>query len=64
MGELSDIGRAMAQIPVSPRQARMLIAASVSGIKNCMVYAIAMCAGLGMDSPFLKHVENDSDSER
>jgi|TARA_X000000368_G_scaffold198547_1_gene156713 ATP-dependent RNA helicase DHX37/DHR1 len=64
MGELSDIGRAMAQIPVSPRQARMLIAASVSGIKNCMVYAIAMCAGLGMDSPFLKHVEaNDSEEK-
>ena len=62
IGELSDIGRGMAQIPVSPRQARMLIAASVSGVKNCLVYAITVCAGLGMDSPFLKHVEvNDSE---
>ena len=73
IGELSSIGREMAQIPVSPRQSRMLLAASQSGVQHCLLYAIAVCAGLGMDSPFLKHVtttaiddndDNDDDNNK
>lgn len=52
-GELTDVGRAMAALPISPRHARMLLAAASSTAPGCLAAAVASAAALSLQSPFL-----------
>ncbi|ABO96118.1 predicted protein [Ostreococcus lucimarinus CCE9901] len=65
IGPLTDLGRAMAVLPISPRHSRMLFAAAQSGVGGCLSPAIAIAAALSLDSPFLRNssetVEDDEE---
>lgn len=50
-GQITELGRAMALFPVSPRYSRML----VSGRQhNCLPYVIAIVSALSVGDPFLR----------
>ena len=57
IGPLTDLGRAMAVLPISPRHSRMLFAAAQSMVDGCLSPAIAIAAALSLDSPFLRNTE-------
>ena len=52
-GELTQIGIAMAALPISPRHSRMLLAAASSRTDGCLAAAVASAAALSLQSPFL-----------
>ena len=54
VGALTPVGRAMAALPISPRHARMLLAAAASDARGCLAGAVAAAAALSLDSPFLR----------
>jgi ATP-dependent RNA helicase DHX37/DHR1 len=58
VGVLTELGRAMAALPIGPRHARMLLAAAASeNSKNgggCLAAAVVAAAALSLDSPFLR----------
>lgn len=65
-GQITDLGRAMASFPVSPRFAKMLV---VGAQNDCLEYIIAIVAGLSVGDPFihentLELGEDGSDGER
>ena len=62
VGVLTDLGEAMAALPVGPRHARMLLAAAHSGVEGCLAAAVAAAAALSLDSPFLR--DDDVDAAR
>ncbi|CAL1713077.1 unnamed protein product [Somion occarium] len=62
-GQITDIGRAMALFPLSPRYSRMLVSGRQHG---CLPYVIAIVSALSVGDPFLREEAlegNDSDSE-
>lgn len=61
IGPLTELGRAMAILPISPRHSRMLFAAASSGVTGCLSPAIAIAAALSLDSPFLRGDSIDSE---
>lgn len=66
-GQITELGKAMAAYPVSPRFAKMLAVGSENG---CLPYVIAIVAGLSVGDPFMHEsaleVKDDegSDEER
>ena len=63
IGPLTDLGRAMAVLPISPRHSRMLFAAAQSGVSGCLSPAIAIAAALSLDSPFLRQSSEETAGE-
>ena len=63
VGALTPVGRAMAALPISPRHARMLLAAAASDARGCLAGAVAAAAALSLDSPFLRGEGGDADAE-
>ena len=63
VGALTPVGRAMAALPISPRHARMLLAAAASDARGCLAGAVAAAAALSLDSPFLRGDGADADAE-
>ncbi|BEI82302.1 hypothetical protein CcaverHIS002_0301700 [Cutaneotrichosporon cavernicola] len=61
-GKITDLGRAMAAYPVSPRFAKMLAVGKENG---CLSFVIAIVAGLSVGDPFVHEnaLEADSDEE-
>ncbi|BEJ13137.1 hypothetical protein CspHIS471_0303110 [Cutaneotrichosporon sp. HIS471] len=61
-GKITDLGRAMAAYPVSPRFAKML---AVGKENDCLSFVIAIVAGLSVGDPFVHEnaLEADSDEE-
>ncbi|WAR58275.1 hypothetical protein PtB15_5B509 [Puccinia triticina] len=58
-GTITDLGRAMAKYPLSPRFARML----VSGFQyDCLAYVIAMVSILSVGDPFIHESAIDEDN--
>ncbi|KNF06587.1 hypothetical protein PSTG_00461 [Puccinia striiformis f. sp. tritici PST-78] len=58
-GTITDLGRAMAKYPLSPRFARML----VSGFQHdCLAYVIAMVSILSVGDPFIHESAIDEDN--
>lgn len=49
-GRITDLGKAMAGYPVSPRFAKMLVIGSQHG---CLPYVVAIVAGLSVGDPFV-----------
>lgn len=49
-GRITDLGRAMASYPVSPRFAKMLV---VGQQNDCLAYVIAIVAGMSVGDPFV-----------
>ena len=63
VGVLTEVGRAMAALPISPRHARMLLAAlGASPSGGCLAAAVATAAALSVDSPFLRSDAKQSDA--
>ena len=50
-GRITDLGKAMATFPVSPRFAKMLVIGQQHG---CLPYIISIVAGLSVGDPFLR----------
>ena len=46
VGALTPVGRAMAALPISPRHARMLLAAAASDARGCLAGAVVAAAAL------------------
>ena len=63
VGALTPVGRAMAALPISPRHARMLLAAAASDARGCLAGAVAAAAALSLDSPFLRGDGADADAD-
>lgn len=59
-GRITDLGRAMASFPVSPRFAKMLV---VGGQHDCLAYVIAIVAGLSVGDPFIHENALDNGEE-
>ncbi|KZV98839.1 P-loop containing nucleoside triphosphate hydrolase protein [Exidia glandulosa HHB12029] len=54
---ITDLGKAMAMFPISPRLAKMLVTGRQHG---CLPYVIALVAALSVGDPFLRdEVQND-----
>ena len=49
-GSITDLGRAMAGYPVSPRFAKMLV---IGNQHDCLAYVLAIVAGLSVGDPFI-----------
>jgi ATP-dependent RNA helicase DHX37/DHR1 len=65
-GCITDLGKAMAAFPVTPRFAKMLV---VGAQHDCLAYIVAIVAGLSVGDPFvhdnaLEADEEGSDAER
>ena len=60
VGVLTELGEAMAALPIGPRHARMLLAAAHSGVEGCLEAAVAAAAALSLDSPFLRDDKDGS----
>ena len=60
-GQISELGRAMALFPLSPRFSRMLVSGQQQG---CLPYAICIVSAMSVGDPFIyeEAIEND-DSE-
>ena len=63
VGVLTELGEAMAALPIGPRHARMLLAAAHSGVDGCLEAAVAAAAALSLDSPFLRDDKDGSGDE-
>ncbi len=50
-GKITDLGKAMASFPVTPRFAKMLVIGTQHG---CLAFVIAMVAALSVGDPFLR----------
>ncbi|KAG8862402.1 putative ATP-dependent RNA helicase DHR1 [Tulasnella sp. 330] len=59
-GRITDLGRAMALFPVSPRYSKMLVIGQQQG---CLPYVIALVAAMSVGDPFLReeNIENDDE---
>ncbi|WVQ70890.1 hypothetical protein IAR50_000415 [Cryptococcus sp. DSM 104548] len=59
-GQITDLGKAMAGFPVSPRFAKML---AIGTQHNCLPYVIAIVAGMSVGDPFLHEQTLEADEE-
>jgi ATP-dependent RNA helicase DHX37/DHR1 len=59
-GKITDLGRAMAAYPVSPRFAKMLAVGKENG---CLPFVVAIVAGLSVGDPFVHENALDPDSD-
>ncbi|KLT42475.1 P-loop containing nucleoside triphosphate hydrolase protein [Cutaneotrichosporon oleaginosum] len=59
-GKITDLGRAMAAYPVSPRFAKMLAVGRENG---CLAFVIAIVAGLSVGDPFVHENALEDDGE-
>lgn len=59
-GQITDLGKAMAGFPVSPRFAKML---AIGTQHDCMSYIIAIVAGMSVGDPFIHEQSLEVDEE-
>jgi HrpA-like RNA helicase len=59
-GEITELGRAMALFPLSPRFSRMLVSGQQHG---CLPYVIAIVSALSVGDPFLHEEALDKDDD-
>ncbi|WWD17862.1 hypothetical protein CI109_102306 [Kwoniella shandongensis] len=61
-GQITDLGKAMAGYPVSPRFAKML---AIGQQHDCLAYVIAIVAGMSVGDPFMHEqaIEVDEDED-
>ncbi|KAK8865947.1 hypothetical protein IAR55_001096 [Kwoniella newhampshirensis] len=61
-GQITDLGKAMAGYPVSPRFAKML---AIGQQHDCLAYVIAIVAGMSVGDPFMHEqaIEIDEDED-
>ncbi|WVQ85563.1 hypothetical protein IAT38_007729 [Cryptococcus sp. DSM 104549] len=59
-GQITDLGKAMAGYPVSPRFAKML---AIGSQHDCLAYVIAIVAGMSVGDPFLHEQSLEVDDE-
>lgn len=59
-GRITDLGRAMALFPVSPRYSKMLVVGQQQG---CLSYVIAMVAAMSVGDPFLREENIGNDGQ-
>ncbi|KIR24887.1 ATP-dependent RNA helicase DHX37/DHR1 [Cryptococcus deuterogattii LA55] len=59
-GQITDLGKAMAGFPVSPRFAKML---AIGTQHDCMSYIIAIVAGMSVGDPFIHEQSLEMDEE-
>ncbi|KAG9035596.1 putative ATP-dependent RNA helicase DHR1 [Tulasnella sp. JGI-2019a] len=63
-GRITDLGRAMAVFPVSPRYSKMLVVGQQHG---CLPYVIALVAAMSVGDPFLREdsiINDGNDSDK
>ncbi|WVO12956.1 hypothetical protein L204_100565 [Cryptococcus depauperatus] len=59
-GQITDLGKAMAGYPVSPRFAKMLI---IGRQHDCLPYVVAIVAGMSVGDPFIHEQSLEIDEE-
>jgi ATP-dependent RNA helicase DHX37/DHR1 len=60
-GEISELGRAMALFPLSPRFSRMLVSGQQHG---CLPYVICMVSAMSVGDPFIYEEAIDDDDSK